>query len=534
MLDALFPHDVPGWLWISGAWVLTYILHSTVLLGGVFLAISRQWIRPDFMQETLWKFAILGGLFSASIQVGLGVEPFGGTIHLLNHERLEQNEPVPGDGLNSLGDRELPDTLVQETPRNLNGGYAEKTPVHERPVLGAGRTTDRFLTRRLPSSSDTWDDPGTTDEAIMTGTDAKGDGANIRGWMVAVSGLCLLIGLFGLGGLAWSWVRLKGRLTGRVEIEDGPLMDMLERLHRRAGLGKTVRLTSSSRVSVPMAIGILHPEICIPVRAGSDLGTPEQESMLAHELAHLVRKDPAWLCLFRVVGCLFFFQPLNRLARRRWQEIAEYRSDAWAVDLLGGSIPLARCLTEVADWIIGSRTWWKGAAVHGMAENRSILAGRITRLLHEPKQSGGRDCRPWLMPILLVFLLFLTGAVPSITLIAGVEDGAVIDGIERVESAVDIHEPAYKESAGLLLAREMKALDLELALLEEEAHALRNELEMYGYDEATGSLLDRLEAHLQALRAKRARMKVRFNGISPDIRPDIIRHYPVDESESGG
>ena len=114
------------------------------------------------------------------------------------------------------------------------------------------------------------------------------------------------------------------------------------------------------------------------------------------------------------------------------------------------------------------------------------------------------------------------------------EDGAVIDGIERVESALDTHEPAYKESAGLNLARSMEALDLELVLLQEEAHALRNELEMYGTDDATGSLLDRLEAHLQALRAKRARMNIRFNKISPDIRPDIIRHYPVDESESGG
>jgi len=419
MLDALFPHDVPGWLWISGAWVLTYILHSTVLLSGVFLAISRQWIRPDFLQETLWKFAILGGLFSASIQVGLGVEPFGGTIRLLNHEQLEQSEPVPGDGIKSVGDRELPDTLVRETPKDSISGRAGEMPLHERPVPGAVRTTDRFLTRSLPSRRDTSNDLGTADAAIMTGAAPIGNGVNIQGWMVAVSGFCLLTLLFGLGGLSWSWLRLKGRLTGRVEIKDGPLKDQLESLHRRAGLCKTYRLTSSSRVSVPMAIGILHPEICIPERAESDLGTAEQESMLAHELAHLVRKDPAWLCLFRVVGCLFFFQPLNRIARRRWQETAEYRADGWAVDLLGGSIPLARCLTEVADWIIGSRTWWKGAAVHGMAENRSILAGRITRLLYEPKQNGGRDCRPWLVPILLVFLLVLTGAVPSVTLRAG-------------------------------------------------------------------------------------------------------------------
>ena len=95
MLDALFPHDTPGWLWISGAWVLTYILHSTVLLAGISLAISRQWVRSDFMQEALWKFAVLGGFLSASIQVGLGLEPFGGTIHLMSNERLEEQGPAP-------------------------------------------------------------------------------------------------------------------------------------------------------------------------------------------------------------------------------------------------------------------------------------------------------------------------------------------------------------------------------------------------------------------------------------------------------
>ena len=39
--------------------------------------------------------------------------------------------------------------------------------------------------------------------------------------------------------------------------------------------------------------------------------------MLAHEIAHLVRRDPQWLVLARAIEMVFFFQPLNRLARRR-------------------------------------------------------------------------------------------------------------------------------------------------------------------------------------------------------------------------
>ena len=63
MLDAFFPHELSGWLWIAGAWVLTYTLHSTVLLASIWLAIGRNWIRSDILQDVLWKFAVLGGLF---------------------------------------------------------------------------------------------------------------------------------------------------------------------------------------------------------------------------------------------------------------------------------------------------------------------------------------------------------------------------------------------------------------------------------------------------------------------------------------
>ena len=53
--------------------------------------------------------------------------------------------------------------------------------------------------------------------------------------------------------------------------------------------------------------------------------------MLAHEVAHLVRRDPHWLVAARVIETVLFVQPLNRLARLRLQEVAEYLSDDWAM-----------------------------------------------------------------------------------------------------------------------------------------------------------------------------------------------------------
>jgi HEAT repeat protein len=88
-------------------------------------------------------------------------------------------------------------------------------------------------------------------------------------------------------------------------------------------------------------------------------------------------RDPEWLAFACLMERVFFFQPLNRLARRQVQVSAEYQADAWAASRAGG-VPLARCLVKVAEWIQASPL---GVPVAGMAEERSQLASRVARLL---------------------------------------------------------------------------------------------------------------------------------------------------------
>ncbi|HLM66102.1 MAG TPA: hypothetical protein VK358_01180, partial [Longimicrobium sp.] len=49
------------------AWLLTYALHSTVLLCAAALLTAR-WVRGEAWRETLWKAALLGGIVTASVQ----------------------------------------------------------------------------------------------------------------------------------------------------------------------------------------------------------------------------------------------------------------------------------------------------------------------------------------------------------------------------------------------------------------------------------------------------------------------------------
>jgi len=149
----------------------------------------------------------------------------------------------------------------------------------------------------------------------------------------------------------------------------------LRYLRSEGHVQRDVRLTVSEDLSSPVALGA--GEICLPARALSELDPIRMESILAHELAHLVRRDPMWLTIARVIEAVFFFQPLNGLARRRMQEAAEFASDAWASARVARPLDLAHCLARVAEWTIAAPR----LPVPAMAERRGrVLVRRVERL----------------------------------------------------------------------------------------------------------------------------------------------------------
>ncbi|HEX8245611.1 MAG TPA: M56 family metallopeptidase, partial [Longimicrobium sp.] len=142
-----------------------------------------------------------------------------------------------------------------------------------------------------------------------------------------------------------------------------------------------VRLTASARVATPVALG--RREICLPERALAELPADEQRGVLAHEAAHLARRDPAWLLLAATLEALFFFQPLNRLARRRLQAEAEYLADDLAAAHLGSGLPLARSLARVAEWLSAPAAGLPRQAdllAPAFAEEPASLVHRVRRL----------------------------------------------------------------------------------------------------------------------------------------------------------
>src|SRR5262249_51015243 len=187
-------------------------------------------------------------------------------------------------------------------------------------------------------------------------------------WVVIASALLLR--------LAVRRARLLASLGKRSPVVEPLVLARLAGLCRDVQHNRALKLTTAEGLRSPVALG--WGEICLPAQAVEELDAAQQRSVLAHELAHLRRLDPVWLLFASVLEQLLFFQPLNRLARVRMQEVAEYICDDWAAARDGSGLSVAEGLASVAAWLDGRETV---VPLAGMAEQPSQLLARVQRLL---------------------------------------------------------------------------------------------------------------------------------------------------------
>jgi len=390
------------------AWLGTYLIHSTLLLGAAWAA--SRWLRGRrsdgalALEESLWKGALVGGLLTATLQVGLGL------------------------------------TLATAPPPSLAG--AAPGPA----ALTAPATPTEVLASEQASLEPVGRAAAPTPYPLLA-TPA----ALLPGWQRLALAVWLLGALVGAAWLAVSWIRLRRILRRRAEIADGPSRHLLDRLVTESRSTKPVRLTGSSRLPVPVALGVLEREICLPRRALESLGPRRQAGLLAHELAHLERRDPAWLLAARTVESLLFVQPLNRLARGRLQQLAELRCDAWAVERTGDRTALARCLTEVADWLTGRAAWPAPAwsQLPSMASGTEGLGLRVRRILEGSPEGvrSARSARRWSLGLPAVLLVAVAGFAPGVTPILPDAPAAEAATAQDHGGAADVETPQEADVA---------------------------------------------------------------------------------------
>lgn len=175
--------------------------------------------------------------------------------------------------------------------------------------------------------------------------ETEGGGAGGFPWLavLAVSqGLGLMVGLVVLGRSAH---RLRGLLRDAEPVETGPIASAVRALAGRLDLRPPrIYLTSAS---APMATGMGRGSVLLPRRGIRELDPRALEMVLAHEMAHLARRDPLVGSLRHLLLVLWWFHPVAWALVRAHRRAAEDACDDVAV-LHGRGRPVTYCETLLA------------------------------------------------------------------------------------------------------------------------------------------------------------------------------------------
>ncbi|MBK9388333.1 MAG: M56 family metallopeptidase [Planctomycetes bacterium] len=428
------------------SYALTWLLHLLALLALAALA-RRALAREHVAAREAWlKAALLGAPLTALAQLAWIEAPLGGTIFLARDARASSAAPRERSSAVELG---------VEQPSSVRDALAHAeeelptAPEDASPLPSAGlEGTETLRLEPLVAA----EQPPRTSLAFLA---------------FALWSLVALALLARHGVRRW---RLSQALAHREPVADGPARDLLDALCLEAGFGRGVLLSRSRALRVPVAFGWLRPEICVPASFFDELEEAAWEPLLAHELAHLVRRDPLWLALCRAQAALTLGLPPLRWAERALRADAEWLADAWAAQRTS-PLELARCLACVAERTLHARAPRGAFALAGHEEptltrrvERLLAPGEVAHAAHGVR--GARLAALALCGALALGAPALRSAPPSEL------------ELERAASPASPEDKPSSSSSASATHAELRLLERELAELEERVRGTSLEAEL--------------------------------------------------------
>lgn len=174
-------------------------------------------------------------------------------------------------------------------------------------------------------------------ERIVERSTASASGATAVDWRI-VLGLVWLAGSAALLLIRWrSWRRVAQLAAGAPPMVDGPVVAALRRLPPSAsGLGVArapgVPVLACDRAIAPGLFGLLEPVLLWPRGLEHRLDAGQIEAILAHERAHLRRRDNLTAAVHMVVEMTFWFHPMVWWIGARLLETREQACDDAVLD----------------------------------------------------------------------------------------------------------------------------------------------------------------------------------------------------------
>jgi len=378
---------------------IKFMVASTVLLSAVWLMEKTRLINTPDLAELAWKLAIAGSFLAllpvADIMSSTYIIEDNETAALI--EDLNENRPLsafaakptsealganagdaaPSKDKQSLRSSRGPSTEGSMKPQNPRTNGA--APVLRQLPEAEKQATAEYIAAKIKTAAEANDALNLTPENDSEGIEQQTfwySAADLRTKDLAAMGW-LSLALLTVGALMISYRDAVKNLGSRKRVQsEDKANQVLRAICEKADIRHVPYLSRSGAIKSPVCLP--RKEICLPNWAFEDMPAAEFRSLLAHELGHMVRRDPVMLMALQILSRIFFFQPFFIIARKRLTDIAELAADEWAAKQAADSRAVANALFTCATKINETRQIQWGLA---MAGNKSILKQRVERLL---------------------------------------------------------------------------------------------------------------------------------------------------------
>lgn len=334
-------------------YLITYLIHSSLLLGFACAVQRLRLLNPIVhtrFSESLWRLAYFAGFITAALHLVLASNIFQASTSAVATHHSALVAPV---AMQPIASNDVNFAAIEATnPPN----YSQNTSMS---------ATSPIVDFSLPSS------------------------ISLPSYLSAIAIYLASAWLIFAVVVVWhlaSQLRKLNRLPLDTQADDACAVIASNQfiVEHFSSHQQRLQLRISPNWHSPMVVP--NGVICLPQWMVQDLTPAQQNAVLAHEIAHVIRKDTVWSIAYVLVLRLFFFQILNRMAYKQLRDIAELACDADASKKVKAQ-DLAKALYICAKQV-------KDRTMHGLIlaahHEGSALEQRVRSLLEQRANVGNR------------------------------------------------------------------------------------------------------------------------------------------------
>jgi mono/diheme cytochrome c family protein len=210
----------------------------------------------------------------------------------------------------------------------------------------------------------------------------------------------------------------------------------------RLGLTRRVRLLMSSHIDIPVACGIVHPAVLLPLEAES-WDEERRRVVLLHEFAHVKRRDCLVQTIAHLTWAIHWFNPLALVAVSRLRAEQESACDDLVLEVGTPATEYADHLCEIATTARRRLVpVWAALAI----ARPSRLEARVTAILDDARSRRSPSLQSCVaMAALMCLGSFTVSAMRASVAVQamGLLPSAAINAIAPYSSLIPAPQPVY-------------------------------------------------------------------------------------------